>query len=115
VQIFQLSELKLVSFGYVDDLSNDGHFWIDDGVPCLKLSSLLVCKKFLEKVLRKNPDFYSYSQECDDYDSVSFPKVPIVSFTLRRIRMLSLHDCKNLECADLSNFPEPSPSVVVRI
>jgi Leucine-rich repeat (LRR) protein len=100
VQIFQLSEeLKLVSFG------ND-YGWSHYGMPCLKLSNLLVYKKFLEKVLRKNPDFDIYSQERDDYDSVSFPKVPIVSFTLRRIRVLSLHRCRNLECADLSEFPK---------
>jgi hypothetical protein len=98
VQIFQLSELKLVSFGYEDDGSVDGGL-------CLKLSNLRVHKKFLEKVLRKNPDFDMYLRVRDDYDSVSFPKVTSVSLSLQRIRVLSLYECENLECADLSNFP----------
>jgi Leucine-rich repeat (LRR) protein len=99
VQIFQLSELKLVSFGIEYGSS-------DDGMPCLKLSNLLFYRRFLEMVLRKNPDFDMYLQVCDDYGSVSFPKVPSVSLSLQRIRVLSLYECENLECADLCNFPE---------
>jgi hypothetical protein len=99
MQIFDLLELKLVSFGRENG-------WSRAGIPCLKLSNLRVHKKFLEKVLRKNPDFDMYLRVRDDYDSVSFPKVPSVSLSLQRIRVLSLYECENLECAELSNFPE---------
>jgi Leucine-rich repeat (LRR) protein len=99
VQIFQLSELQLGSFGYE-------YGWSDDGMPFLDLSNLRVHKKYLEKVLCKNPNFDMYLQVCDDYDSASFPKVTSVSLSLQRIRALSLYKCENLYCADLSNFPE---------
>ena len=49
MQIFELLELKLMSFTNDYGLGND---WMLR----LKLSNLLVYKKFLEKVLRKNPN-----------------------------------------------------------
>ncbi|KAG0579289.1 hypothetical protein KC19_4G088200 [Ceratodon purpureus] len=88
--MFKLLELKLVNIEFSSNLN---------------VSNLRVYKKFVEKVLRKNPDFDIYLQVCENYDSVSWPEVPH-SASLQPIRVLSLYGCHKLEHADLSCLPE---------
>ncbi|KAG0580836.1 hypothetical protein KC19_4G203600 [Ceratodon purpureus] len=91
--IFKLLELKLVNI-----VSYESE-------PYLNVSNLRVYKKFVETVLRKNPDFDIYLQVCENYDSVSLPEVPH-SVSLQPIRVLSLYGCHKLEHADLSCLSE---------
>ncbi|KAG0618777.1 hypothetical protein M758_4G091500 [Ceratodon purpureus] len=93
--IFKLSELKLVNLKYDDRV----------GVECLQLSDLRVYKKFVKKVLCKNPDLNTFLEMRDNRHSVAFPKAPL-SGSLLRIRVLRLWKCSKLEHADLSQFPE---------
>ena len=78
MQLYQLSALKVVNFEY------------DDEALRLKMADLRVYKKFVEKVLRKNPDFDIYLIIRDNEDIVLFPEVR-VSLSLQRIRVLLCH------------------------
>ncbi|KAG0579329.1 hypothetical protein KC19_4G091000 [Ceratodon purpureus] len=93
--IFKLSELKLVNLEYDND----------EGVDCLQLSDLRVYKKFVKKVVGKNPDFDIFREMYGNCDSVALREAPL-SGSLLRIRVLSLRRCSKLEHADLSHFPE---------
>jgi Leucine-rich repeat (LRR) protein len=96
VQIFVLLERKVVNIKYQD--------WSD--VPCLKLTNLRWCEKFVEKFLRCNPRLDIYLRIQNNFDSVSFPNTAPLSSSLQQIKVLGLFNCQKLQHVDLTYFPE---------
>ena len=74
-------------------------------VACLRPSGSQMYRKFVEKVVCKNPDLNICLQLCEDYGFDSFPKAPAL-LSLQRVRVLSLCECGKVEHVDLSWIPQ---------
>ena len=97
VQIYELSELKLVNL-------RRGESW-DRKTDDLQKDTLWVVEEISKKVLWENPGLVITLKLWENDGIVSIPEAP-ASLSLQQIRVLDVYKCSALKEVDLSCFPE---------